>query len=152
METKVLSDNLDDGRPCPSMKRMMTGGCGNKFFNVQKYSKSSRKCRRGMGAMSINPPGSCSWDTAAPTAVLLASDPNARVTDLIGNSLIYDGVRLANSCGVLVSSGTVANEIHCRLTKLLRQDKEFCELMGVAFVDIMCESNGQNTHQARAVR
>jgi len=152
MESKVLSENLDDGRPCPSMKRLLTGGCGNKFYNVQKYSKSNRKSQRGVGAMSIGPPGSCSWDTAAPTAVLLASDPNARVTDLIGNPLVYDGVRLSNSCGVLVSSGTVANEIHSRLTKGLRQDKEFCELMGVVFDDTVWDTSGQTTHQVNAGR
>ena len=122
LENRVLArESLEGGRPCPRMRHMVTGGCGNKFYSVQ---------RSRAGAMSIGPPGSCSWDTAAPAAVLLAADPDARVTDLFGRPLVYDGVRLSNGCGVLVSSGAAANEVHARLAEELRGDEELCELVG----------------------
>ena len=122
LEKRVLArESLDGGGPCPRMRHMVTGGCGNKFYNVQ---------RRRTAAMSIGPPGSCSWDTAAPAAVLLAADPDARVTDLFGRPLVYDGVRLMNGFGVLVSSGAAANEVHARLAEELRGDEELCELVG----------------------
>merc|ERR1712087_884372 len=80
-----------------------------------------------VGAISLAPPGSSSWDTAAPTAVLLAADPEARITDLFGLPLIYDGKHLLNDCGVVVSSGRIALRIHERLCN----DPHFCEVLGV---------------------
>lgn len=84
-----------------------------------------------VGAISIAPPGSSSWDTAAPTAVLLAADPEACVTDLFGHQLVYDGIHLLNDCGLVVSSGSVASRVHLRLCEELCNSPEFCDTIGV---------------------
>ena len=88
-----------------------------------------------VGAISLAPPGSSSWDTAAPTAVLLAADPRARVTDLLGRPLIYDGDNLSNKCGVVASSGSVASVIHDRLCMGLRMDDALYDLLCVNLND-----------------
>jgi hypothetical protein len=80
-------------------------------------------------AISLAPPGSSSWDTAVPTAVLLAADPKARVTDLLGPPLIYDGGNLSNKCGVIASSGPVSSIIHERLCIGLSTDGALHELI-----------------------
>lgn len=128
----------------PPMRKIIMGGCGNKMLSLQRHfqSVSGRKKEQDasssstpsppiVGAISIAPAGSSSWDTAAPTAVLLAADPDARVTNLFGNPLVYDGKHLLNDCGVLVSSGFVANKIHERLCEGLCKDAEFCDSIGV---------------------
>ena len=82
-----------------------------------------------VGAISLVPPGSSSWDTAAPTAVLLAADPKAKVTDLLGCPLIYNGDNLSNKCGVVASSGPIASIIHERLCMGFSTDGALNELI-----------------------
>ncbi len=138
-------------RKYPPYRKIVAGGCGNKILYVGRRSQSQRRKRRQatdvnlsfspseespsqqviVGAISIAPAGSSSWDTASPTAVLLALDPFARVTDLIGRPLIYDGVRLTNEAGVVVSSGDVAVRVHEDLTGRLSQDETFLSMIGL---------------------
>lgn len=132
----------------PPMRKIVAGGCGHKILSVQRRFQSL--CERHnnkdssasslppiVGAISIAPPGSSSWDTAAPTAVLLAADPAAYVTDLFGHQLIYDGIHLLNDCGLVVSSGCVASRVHVRLCKELCKNPEFCDVIGVEAGDVV---------------
>ncbi len=122
----------------PPTRKIVAGGCGHKILSLQRHVQSliSRHARDAeeyttVGAISIGPPGSSSWDTAAPTAVLLAVDPNARVTDLLGQPLIYDGENLSNKLGVVVSSGYVATRIHDALCRILSQEEALHEVLGM---------------------
>ena len=134
--------SIDECHLHPPIRKVIVGGCGHKILSVQRHvqslvqqqqlqtqtlcnglsSSSSTTQAIIVGAISLAPPGSSSWDTAAPTAVLLAADPKAKVTDLLGRPLIYDGDNLSNKCGVIASSGTVATIIHDRLCRGLRND------------------------------
>jgi len=126
----------------PRIQKIVAGGCGNKMLSVQRHYECISKRRAAheecskssppsmVGSISIAPPGSSSWDTAAPTAVLLAADPKARVTDLLGRPLIYDGDNLLNNCGIVVSSGYVASKIHTRLCEGLCDNEELREVLG----------------------
>jgi len=131
----------------PPMRRIVAGGCGNKMLSVQRHFQSLSERRNEkdsstsssppmVGAISLAPPGSSSWDTAAPTAVLLAADPDARVTDLFGHALVYDGEHLLNDCGVVVSSGCVASKIHEKLCRGLCNEPKFCEAIGVELNEV----------------
>ncbi|KAL7531982.1 hypothetical protein ACHAWF_004002 [Thalassiosira exigua] len=136
--------------PSTPLRKIVAGGCGNKILCVQRHSERCARRREEevavaassggcgfellfprppppptVGALSMAPPGSSSWDTAAPTAVLLAADPSARVTDLTGRPLVYDGERLQNERGVVVSSGCVARDVHDRLCRGLGGDRAF---------------------------
>jgi len=137
----------------PPIRKIVAGGCGSKILSVQRHflrlserrdgkdsasSFSSSSSPPMVGAISIAPPGSSSWDTAAPTAVLLAVDPKARVTDLLGRPLIYDGENLTNKCGIVVSSGCVASRIHERLCEGLCKDEALCEVLGVELLNDAC--------------
>ena len=122
----------------PPIRKIVAGGCGHKILSLQRHVQSiilrhaqDEEKYTTVGAISIGPPGSSSWDTAAPTAVLLAVDPNARVTDLLGQPLIYDGENLSNKLGVVVSSGYVATKIHEALCMKLCQDEALHEVLGV---------------------
>ena len=126
----------------PPIRKVIVGGCGHKILSVQRHVQTlvqrqnkervgSLSSRPMVGAISLAPPGSSSWDTAAPTAVLLAADPKARVTDLLGRPLIYDGDNLSNKCGVVASSGSVASVIHERLCMGLCKDDALYELLSV---------------------
>lgn len=126
----------------PPVRKIVAGGCGNKLLTVARHFQciserqeeecsSSQSYPPTVGSISVHAPGSSSWDTAAPTAVLLAIDPKARVTDLMGKPLIYDGDNLLNKCGVIVSSGHVASMIHEKLCQGLCEDEELCEVIGV---------------------
>jgi 3'-phosphoadenosine 5'-phosphosulfate (PAPS) 3'-phosphatase len=130
----------------PLIRKVIVGGCGHKILSVQRHVQSLVRQQRGgcegsassqpvVGAISLAPPGSSSWDTAAPTAVLLAADPKARVTDLLGRPLIYDGDNLSNKCGVVASSGSVASIIHERLCMGLSNDGALYELISVNLCD-----------------
>lgn len=146
-----------DDQLSPPIRRIVEGGCGNKILSVtrhyqklserleEQYSAATGCCselfpgdssssspKMMVGSISIAPPGSSSWDTAAPSAVLLAADPEARITDLLGRPLIYDGEHLLNEYGIVVSSGCVASRIHRRLCNGLYKDREFCNVIGVA--------------------
>ena len=129
LENRVLGGQTDSDMNPPTRK-VVAGGCGNKMLSVQRHFQcmSERHASSSsdvplVGSISVAPPGSSSWDTAAPTAVLLAADPKARVTDLIGQPLIYDGDNLLNKCGVVVSSGCIATKIHDRLCKDLSENE-----------------------------
>lgn len=137
----------NEGHLHPPIRKIVTGGCGHKILSVQRHFQSL--CERHnkndssgsslpptVGAMSIAPPGSSSWDTAAPTAVLLAADPQACVTDLFGHQLTYDGIHLLNDCGLVVSSGCIASRVHVRLCEELCKNQEFCEVIGVVLDDV----------------
>ena len=130
----------------PPIRKTIVGGCGHKILSVQRHAQSlvqrqmegcdgSLPTHPTVGAISLAPPGSSSWDTAAPTAVLLAADPKARVTDLFGRPLIYDGDNLSNKCGVVASSGSVASIIHKRLCMGLCKDDALYELLSVNMSD-----------------
>jgi hypothetical protein len=123
----------------PPIRKIVAGGCGHKILSLQRHVQSLSSRHKNdeqeyttVGAISIGPPGSSSWDTAAPTAVLLAVDPHARVTDLLGRPLIYDGDNLSNKLGVVVSSGYVASRIHEALCMKLSRDEALHEVLGVS--------------------
>ena len=110
LENIVSDDAENDDGGCSMnlpIKKIVAGGCGNKMLSVQRHYECISKRRAAhdecsatspmVGSLSIAPPGSSSWDTAAPTAVLLAADPKASVTDLLGRPLIYDGDNLLNN-------------------------------------------------------
>jgi len=141
----LKSDEAENDVGCnmnPPIQKIVAGGCGNKMLSVQRHYECISKRRAAheecsesspmVGSLSIAPPGSSSWDTAAPTAVLLAADPKARVTDLLGRPLIYDGDNLLNNCGIVVSSGYVASRIHTRLCEGLCDNEELREVLGAA--------------------
>ena len=152
-------ESIDECHLHPSIRKVIVGGCGHKILSVQRHvqslvqqqqqqqqqlqtqtlcnglSSSSSTQAIIIGAISLAPPGSSSWDTAAPTAVLLAADPKAKVTDLLGRPLIYDGDNLSNNCGVVASSGTVATIIHDRLCRELCNDGILQELICVNIND-----------------
>lgn len=126
--------------PPPPIRKIIAGGCGNKMLFVQRrFQVLSERIRHNeasiIGSISLAPPGSSSWDTAGPTALLLAADPNAIVTDMVGRPLIYDGEHLSNDCGVVVSAGFVATRIHREMCEKLRRDEAFCKLLGVVRSD-----------------
>lgn len=146
LENRVLkSDEAENDEGCnmnPPIQKIVAGGCGNKMLSVQRHYECISKRRAAheegslppqmVGSLSIAPPGSSSWDTAAPTAVLLAADPKARVTDLLGRPLIYDGDNLLNNCGIVVSSGYVASRIHTRLCEGLCDNEKLRDVLGTA--------------------
>lgn len=128
------------GDSVPPTRKIIAGGCGNKMLFVQRrFEALSERIRHQeakdlsstIGSISLAPPGSSSWDTAGPTALLLAADPNAIVTDLVGRPLVYDGVNLSNDCGVVVSAGHMATRIHREMCEKLRSDEVFCKALGV---------------------
>mmetsp|Transcript_12801 Transcript_12801/g.18359 ORF Transcript_12801/g.18359 Transcript_12801/m.18359 type:complete len:504 (-) Transcript_12801:2660-4171(-) len=129
------------GDSVPPTRKIIAGGCGNKMLFVQRrFEALSERIRHQegtdlsstIGSISIAPPGSSSWDTAGPTALLLAADPNAIVTDLVGRPLVYDGEHLSNDCGVVVSAGHMATRIHREMCEKLRSDEVFCKALGVS--------------------
>jgi len=128
------------GDSVPPTRKIIAGGCGNKMLFVQRrFQAISERIRHQegtdlsstIGSISLAPPGSSSWDTAGPTALLLAADPNAIVTDLVGRPLVYDGEHLSNDCGVVVSAGHMATRIHREMCEKLRGDEVFCKALGV---------------------
>lgn len=146
LESDVLGSY---GESSPSIRKIIAGGCGNKMLFVQRrFQALSERIRHHdggratssslssiIGSISLAPPGSSSWDTAGPTALLLAADPDAIVTDLVGRPLIYDGEHLSNDCGVVVSAGFTATRIHREMCEKLRSDEAFCEMLGVTRPD-----------------
>jgi len=152
----IRESSIDECNLHPPIRKVVVGGCGHKILSVQRHVQSLVQQQQQLqiqtcdglssslssstqaiivGAISLAPPGSSSWDTAAPTAVLLAADPKAKVTDLLGRPLIYDGDNLSNKCGVIASSGTVATIIHDRLCRGLRNDGILHGLMCVNIND-----------------
>ena len=142
LESDILSSFGDSA---PPVRKIIAGGCGNKMLFVQRrfqalsdrirHQEEETDLSSTIGSISLAPPGSSSWDTAGPTALLLAADPNAIVTDLVGRPLVYDGEHLSNDCGVVVSAGHMATRIHRDLCQKLRSDEVFCEALGVRRCD-----------------
>ena len=107
------------------LKRCIAGGCGNKIL---------RTISTGIGindgnAISVIPPGTCSWDTAAPTAILFAAlvkySKQGKVTDMFGGELVYNptGKKVTNDLGALVSIGPMAGYYHDKISQTFRGDE-----------------------------
>lgn len=100
----------------------VTGGCGNKILRLTACGSL------GYNAFAIMPPGNCSWDTAAPTALLFATckkfDIDVKVTDMLGSELIYDssGLNVTNTLGCFVSVGKMAVGYHEMLCSNMKSD------------------------------
>ena len=143
---------IHDKHNVTSYRKIISGGCGNKILYLgRRFQMLTAKKRRSrdenddadsepppiVGTMAISPPGSSSWDTAAPTAVLLSMDPNALITDLVGRPLIYDGRQLTNVFGVVVSCGEGAVKVHKELCGRLAKNEEFCQVIGINTMDAL---------------
>lgn len=106
------------------LKVCITGGCGNKMLRATAQSCTSVDGN----AICLIPPGTCSWDTAAPTALMMAAmekyGKNGKITDFFGGELVYDstGNRVTNDLGAIVSCGNVAVSYHDRLTNAMNED------------------------------
>ena len=102
------------------------GGCGTKMMQLALCAGASPG-GSGKDAIAVMPRGTCSWDTAAPTAMFEAalqqSGGAGHVSDFYGESLVYDGVNVTNRLGVLASSGTDTKRWHVELCKRLQKDK-----------------------------
>jgi len=129
----------------------VAGGCGNKMMQVAMNAVAGN-VESGGDAIAVMPRGTCSWDTAAPTAVLgaalrsaAAAPPAAPaapaaascpglVTDFNGNDLVYNanansnsnnGADVTNALGVLASSGKDGERWHRELCRRLEADEEW---------------------------
>jgi 3'-phosphoadenosine 5'-phosphosulfate (PAPS) 3'-phosphatase len=133
-DTTTTSATALTSTTCIPHRKIISGGCGNKILYLARRHQllSQRKSTSNiLGTISISPPGSSSWDTAAPTAVLLSMDPEAHISDLLGRPLVYNGKDLTNVYGVVVSSGEGAVKVHRELCERLSKNREFCTILGV---------------------
>ena len=103
------------------------GGCGTKMMQLALCAAAASAGGDGRDAIAVMTRGNCSWDTAAPTAVLKAALQQAagtgRVSDFYGDRLVYDGVNVTNSLAVLASCGADTKRWHTELCKRLAKDK-----------------------------
>ena len=103
------------------------GGCGTKIMQLALCAAAASAGGDGRDAIAVMTRGNCSWDTAAPTAVLEAALKQAagtgRVSDFYGDRLVYDGVNVTNSLAVLASCGADTKRWHTELCKRLAKDK-----------------------------
>ena len=103
------------------------GGCGTKMMQLALCAAAASAGGDGRDAIAVMTRGNCSWDTAAPTAVLEAALQQAagtgRVSDFYGDRLVYDGVNVTNSLAVLASCGADTKRWHTELCKRLAKDK-----------------------------
>ena len=103
------------------------GGCGTKIMQLALCAAAASAGGDGRDAIAVMTRGNCSWDTAAPTAVLEAALQQAagtgRVSDFYGDRLVYDGVNVTNSLAVLASCGADTKRWHTELCKRLAKDK-----------------------------
>ncbi len=85
-------------------------------------------CNQSFYPLTLHSKRTCSWDTAASTAMLRASEVQfgivSNVTDMFGGQLVYDstGSKVTNDLGVFVSFGDVAAKYHIELCKAMRSD------------------------------
>ena len=121
---KFLEDRAKENGD--TLKRSIAGGCGNKILRTTAYPTVNS----GIGnAISIINPGTCSWDTAAPSSILFASmkkfGVKGKVTDMFGGELVYNssGATVENNLGAFVSCGEKAVEYHEKLVAAMRADK-----------------------------
>ena len=103
------------------------GGCGTKIMQLALCAAAASTGGDGTDAIAVMTRGNCSWDTAAPTAVLEAALQQAagtgRVSDFYGDRLVYDGVNVTNNLAVLASCGADTKRWHTELCKRLAKDK-----------------------------
>jgi len=122
----------------------VAGGCGNKILRLALSAASSyysfslsaaadgkpdhrHMNRQSKDVLAVVPRGTCSWDTAAPTAILLAAlskfGAEGDVTDFFGDDLVYDGTdaNVFNTKGVLLSSGSYSRDVHERLVEKMKE-------------------------------
>ncbi len=95
----------------PLVQRQIMGACGNKMVKVMS----------GESTLSVMHDKTSLWDTCAPTAILNAV--GGKVTDLLGNPLVYSSPELGNKLGVLVSVAG-ANHLHDLVTAAMRKDSK----------------------------
>ena len=114
--TKENDDKLD---------LCIAGGCGNKILRTTACtSLSGGKAN----AIAVIPPGTCSWDTAAPCSILFAAIAKfgikGKATDMFGGELVYDssGKIVTNDLGAFVSCGEKALEYHEKVCAAMRSD------------------------------
>lgn len=106
------------------MNICVSGGCGNKILRTVALASIDSM----YNAIAVIPPGTCSWDTAAPSSILLAAMKrygiHACVSDMLGGDLVYDTSQgnFTNDLGVLVSCGEKAVAYHHRLIAAIRGD------------------------------
>jgi len=102
------------------------GGCGTKMMQLALCAAASAG-GNDRDAIAVMPRGTCSWDTAAPTAMFESALQQATsigfVSDFYGENLVYDGVNVTNNLGVLASSGADTKRWHTELCKRLAKDK-----------------------------
>eukprot|EP00979_Chaetoceros_neogracilis_P007179 scaffold1506_cov220-Chaetoceros_neogracile.AAC.9 len=119
---KIIKESGNTAHP---MKLCIEGGCGNKILRSAAYASLSPMHHN---AISVIPPGTCSWDTAAPTSILFAAMDKfgfkAKVTDMFGGELVYNssGKVVTNDLGVFVSCGEEAVQYHEMLVKAMRSN------------------------------
>ncbi len=127
-----MSDNYTDPKSAndissnPNLNIHIAGGCGNKILRT--IATGLHNGTKDGNAISVIPPGTCSWDTAAPTAILFATlalhGIKGKVTDMFGGELVYDsnGKKVSNDLGALVSIGSLAVSYHEKLCSTFRGD------------------------------
>lgn len=127
-----MSDNNTDPKSVngttsnPTLNIHIAGGCGNKILRT--IATGLHSGTKDGNAIVIIPPGTCSWDTAAPTAILFATlalhGIKGKVTDMFGGELVYDsnGKKVTNDLGALVSIGSLAVCYHEKLCSTFRGD------------------------------
>ena len=64
-------------------------------------------------------PGTKQWDTSAPEIIL--TEAGGRLTDLFGQPLRYNGVRIDNQNGVVATNGAAHELVIENLAPLLRE-------------------------------
>ena len=113
------------------LKVCISGGCGNKMFRA-----TAKACLGADGnAICLIPPGTCSWDTAAPTALMMAAmdkyGKDGKITNFFGGELVYDstGKKVINDLGAIVSCGKIAVSYHDRLTNAMTEDEVILKSM-----------------------
>ena len=118
--------SIDSSPPIGTiLNRCIAGGCGNKILQT---TASGIGMNDG-NAISIIQPGTCSWDTAAPTAILFAAlakyGKQGKVTDLFGGELVYSptGKKVTNDLGALISIGPMAGYYHDKISQTFRGDE-----------------------------
>lgn len=106
LATNTLSNNGQR-----KIEHQIVGACGNKVLRVAY----------GQTTICIQHDKTSLWDTAAPTAILVAL--GGMVTDYFGDPLIYSKKKeeLGNKLGV-VASGPGAEKEHLRLVNAMRGD------------------------------
>ncbi|KAI2504568.1 Inositol monophosphatase family [Fragilaria crotonensis] len=95
----------------PSVQRQTMGACGNKMVKVMT----------GESTLAVMHDKTSLWDTCAPTAILNAV--GGKVTDLLGDPLVYSSQELGNKLGV-VASVAGASHLHDLVTTAMRSDSK----------------------------